>query len=472
MYAKQDLPIYWSSFPGTPTDKCFTTRESLRQVIYTREKNKKKNHLVVMRDYDCADESKCTRLHFKPKECDLLGLFDVRLAATLRRRRVFFVGDYSMKQQYENMLCVLSPLMWPNMKPKHLEKGARTGLKGEAYVLWNKDTELHFLYAGFYKQKGSKKSSHKDGIYEIADVLRERRENFRPTDVVLANIGNDYGDSKTYKQSLLKFLRTYEDIKGDANAPMIVWRESSAQHHSGHVGGDILRPLSSWNAAEQGSVPQAQLERSMKEKEKIHCHAIRGDELLEGNWRNDMANRLMESAGIPILRIWKSTSMKWNWYRGYCKDSDLPEAKGAHCERWGPCKHHCNPGVVTSFNELFLTFVDSPVISKNLRQREKTLQPSANSTVTEAKSYHRILAERMMKVFLNTNEIWPFNNQAQINPGAGEKVKWDKLEHVNKKEEKYWNEKRKEAEASDTSKAKYSEDKSSTKKSSSHKKNG
>jgi hypothetical protein len=346
--------------------------------------------------------------------------------------------------------------------------------------LWNQDTEIHFLYAGLYKRKSNDK---KYAIHKIADVLRERREDFRPTDVVVANIGNDYGDSKAYKQSLLKFLRTYEDIKGDPNAPMVLWRESSAQHHAGHVGGDILRPLGSWTEAEKekGAQQQAQLlERSVKEKSAIHCHAIRGDDLIEGNWRNEMANRLMESAGIHILRVWKSTSMKYNWYRSWCKDSDLLESKGAHCERWGPCKHHCNPGVVTSFNELFLTFVDSPVISKDLRQREKRVQMQVQVGSTEeatTKSYHRVLVERMMKVFLSTNEIWPFNNQAQINPGAGEKVKWDKLESVGKNEEKYWNEKRKEAAAFSLeggSKAETSpKDKaSSSKKKSSHKKNG
>ena len=83
-----------------------------------------------------------------------------------------------MKQQYENMLCVLSPLMWPNMKPKHLEKGARTGLKGEAYVLWNKDTEIHFLYAGFYKQKGSKKGNHESPVPGLVKSITQHK-NFR-----------------------------------------------------------------------------------------------------------------------------------------------------------------------------------------------------------------------------------------------------------------------------------------------------
>lgn len=463
VYASEDLPVYWPSNPGTPTDKCFSKRESLRKVLHTRSKNKKKDHFVVFRDYDCDAESKCSKLHFKPSQCEVLRLFDVRVAATLKRRRVFFVGDYSMKQQYENLLCVLSPFLWPMKSLKTLKKGSRTGLTGEGFATWNHETEIHFIYAGFHRlskkrdvqaeKKGSGSRGGTDagtltddlneyGIYEIADVLRERQSDFRATDIVVANIGNDYGDETLYKQSLLRFLRVVEDMKAEENAPLVVWRESSAQHHSGHEGGDIFRPHSPHNQLD--ATPANPVGRTMAEKLGIHCHAIQEQELKEGNWRNDLANRLMASAGIQILRVWKSTASNWKSYRHWCKDSELPEAKGAHCERWGPCKSHCNPGVVTYFNELLLTFIDAPVISKDLRLREKTLNVSSDPNQT-IKSYHRVLTEHMVKVFLKTNEVWPFDRKkAQINP-KGEDVKWNKLEQTGKKEEKYWEKKQKES---------------------------
>ena len=60
-----------------------------------------------------------------------------------------------MKQQFENMLCVLSPLMWPKMKRMGASEGRRTGLRGHAYSLWNHQSEIHFIYAGFHKLDGA-----------------------------------------------------------------------------------------------------------------------------------------------------------------------------------------------------------------------------------------------------------------------------------------------------------------------------
>ena len=503
VYEKENLPLYWGGYPGTPTDKCFSKRESLRKVLHTRSSNRKKDHFVVFRDYDCKDATGCSRLRFKPSQCSLLRLFDVRVAATLRKRRVFFIGDYSMKQQYESLKCVLAPLMWPKMKRLGAKKGSRTGLKGEAYTIFNHETEIHCVYAGFYRLKEGKKRGKRGGemdlddlglgselreaakaahakssgerggdlslmtddladhgIYEIGDVLRERGGHFRPTDIVVANIGNDYSDDRVYKQSLLRFMRAYEDLKqgdGGARAPLVLWRETAAQHHGSHFGGDILRPRSAHNA--QGQPQASPLGRTIEEKSEIQCASLAHKELAESNWRNDLANKLMESAGIKVLRVWKPSTKKSDWYRGWCKDSDLPESNGAHCERWGPCKHHCSPGAITFFNEVLLTMIESPPVARNLALRQKQWDASGSGTgnatdatadlppspKVKAKTYHRELKERMVKVFLSTNEVWPFDRKKpQINPNP-EDVKWEKLDpNVGKEDERYWNSKRKE----------------------------
>jgi hypothetical protein len=56
----------------------------------------------------------------------------------------------------------------------------------------------------------------------------------------------------------------------------------------------------------------------------------------DGNWRNDLANRLMETAGLPVLRIWEASTKRHDWYTGKCL--------GGFCHKWGPCMHYCSPG--------------------------------------------------------------------------------------------------------------------------------
>lgn len=66
---------------------------------------------------------------------------------------------------------------------------------------------------------------------ELADAIQENMHNFKPTDVIVFNIGNDYAEPRSLQASLLKFLRLYED--NAEHMPVLIWQESTAQHHQG-----------------------------------------------------------------------------------------------------------------------------------------------------------------------------------------------------------------------------------------------
>lgn len=49
-------------------------------------------------------------------------------------------------------------------------------------------------------------------------------------------------------------------------------------------------------------------------EETIKCGNVPAQEMEEGNWRNQLSNRLIEAAGIPILRIWKVVSCDFHFH--------------------------------------------------------------------------------------------------------------------------------------------------------------
>lgn len=79
----------------------------------------------------------------------------------------------------------------------------------------------------------------------------------------------------------------------------------------------------------------------MAHLETIQCKDVPFAVHRDNNWRNDLANRLVETAQIPVLRVWESSTRRHDWYSRRCESG--------YCDRFGPCMHYCNPGAVTQW---------------------------------------------------------------------------------------------------------------------------
>jgi hypothetical protein len=225
---------------------------------------------------------------------------------------------------------------------------------------------------------------------------------FKPWDVMVANVGAEFSEARIYQRNLLNFLKLYDDKKdvlpvilwretpaqvytrttrytlclsprlmatflGSAwvratqvspgkryGLPLLCWRESMSavhcecvhgisqrgvaavcwQHHDPalYKGGDVLspihrdflapppprdvgnKPLSTneqkhlayvrAHPKELGAPTEAEHAHVKHMAESVMCKDVPFPILREHNWRNDLANRLVETAGIPVLRIW------------------------------------------------------------------------------------------------------------------------------------------------------------------------
>jgi len=205
-------------------------------------------------------------------------------------------------------------------------------------------------------------------------------DEFLAGDVIIMGMGSDYDEPRAYQATLLKFLQLYEDQNDQL--PVVIWRENPAQHHLGYESGDILVPLAARGHADMRRADQPAFVAAGKgynneedapnlegkelikwRQNNVQCGEITLAEFEEHNWRNKLANRLVEAAGIPILRIWKATTMQSDWYKKSCG--------GGLCDRWGPCMHFCSTsGALTYFNELTLTLLDSQPLQDTFKARE------------------------------------------------------------------------------------------------------
>ena len=406
VYEKHPLPIYYQESPGTPPSRCSLFHQDIKKYA-----NGKKHRPVwrVETEVDCDATSvngNPLQLRFKPSGCQLRPLYDVTLAQLLEGRTVWIVGDSIAYQQYEALTCMLSML---HFEKDELVPGRTTGATGPSVSFGDGKFKVNFMYAGLYQehedpeqagiearnafaanltefsdddlqglpqdlQEFLKDPTLKKGqdarwlSQELADIIEERMDEYRPGDVILANIGQDYSDPRSYQQALLKFMRLYE--RRHKELPVIIWRETTAQHHQAHRGGDITQP----EAAAYGHEVRAG-SRTYEQRREIQCGVVPPSEFDRGNWRNKMANRLLEAARIPILRVWKASTMRHDWYRNYC-DRRVGEKSGwrsYECDRWGPCMHFCKGPMTTLFNELFQGVLESQALQATFLARDPTL---------------------------------------------------------------------------------------------------
>ena len=412
------LPIYDAKYPGTDVSKCYAQK----QKVFSLHKKKKG---ITLWDhetkYDCGASSEMTsRLIFNPRpagisdtgSCRLIPLLPDLIIKRLKNRRIWFFGDYVLKQQYEALACNIA---LHQVRAGTSHAGKRTGGRSIFSTYGqNEATSLFYTYVGHYRkdpsveavnvevqglgdeikhefgvnadvaaQLNNAPSPHRIGLIDLADAIEERMEDFLATDIIVTSYGSDFEETRDLQSSLLKFLRLYEEH--NERLPIVLWRELTAQHHLGFRGGDILQPLQKskdgilipegdaqpdapLSEKYKSAIPVVRLEMSPGEKaNRIKCGPIPFAEMELGNWRNKLANRLMEAAGIPIMRVWEATTKRHDWYK--------PSCPGGLCDRWGPCMYYCSPGVPTFLNEVLFTFLQGSPVQDALAVRKKETIP-------------------------------------------------------------------------------------------------
>uniref|UniRef100_A0A061R3K2 Transmembrane protein n=1 Tax=Tetraselmis sp. GSL018 TaxID=582737 RepID=A0A061R3K2_9CHLO len=305
---KAHLPIFDVAHPGSPKATCFTGHKP----------SGKKGFVVST----CPAEqwNQLLKERWVGTQCTLRPLHEEMLFYLLRSHRVWFFGDYNMKTVFKTLQCTMAKY---GKKHGVLPPGSITGVRPEYQQIgFQGETELFYVYVGPYRQdehQAEAKVAPRDGLgseirskygldatlnldshaddhvrlHELADAIQESLGYFQASDIMVVNIGNDHREPRSLQTSLLKFLRVYEDNK--ENLPVVVWQESTAQHHSGFKGGDRFGQ----HQAERPEDPTGLF------GERITCGSVPQQEMRDGNWRNQMSNRLVEAAGIPILRVWQ-----------------------------------------------------------------------------------------------------------------------------------------------------------------------
>eukprot|EP00873_Tetraselmis_striata_P045344 jgi/Tetstr1/465608/TSEL_010254.t1 len=239
------LPIYDQNHLNTPKALCFTG-------------SKKQTRGWKTQACSAAVWEHQIKARWSSASCAMKPLYEDMLLALLRGHRVWFFGDQNTESIYKTLACTMAPHRKGAGK---LAQGTITGMTPVYQSFgFQQDTALHYVYVGPYQAKPSDgpagsqadmglgaelrsrygidtaAQENLDRQHELADALQENMDNFLPTDVIVLNIGNDFKEPRRMQASLLKFLRVYQD--NAERMPVVIWQESTAQHHVGFKGGD------------------------------------------------------------------------------------------------------------------------------------------------------------------------------------------------------------------------------------------
>ena len=137
--------------------------------------------------------------------------------------------------------------------------------------------------------------------------------------IAIVNVGLHYNSAKSYARFLADFER--ECLKKRCTNAFIVWQETTSQHFPYSKNGYFR----------------------LRGPCKSGCVAMRRTVLLKGDFRNQMANELMEKYRVPVLRVWELTQGAHDMHVQFNSKSNV-------CD----CTHFCNTalGVFRAFNRI------------------------------------------------------------------------------------------------------------------------
>ena len=137
--------------------------------------------------------------------------------------------------------------------------------------------------------------------------------------IAVVNVGLHYNSAKSYARFLADFER--ECLKKRCTNANIVWQETASQHFPGSINGYFR----------------------LRGPCKSGCTALSRTSLRSGDFRNRMANELMQKYQVPILKVWEITQGAYNMHVQFNSKSGL-------CD----CTHFCNTpmGVFRAYNRV------------------------------------------------------------------------------------------------------------------------
>eukprot|EP00899_Mesostigma_viride_P010282 jgi/Mesvir1/19255/Mv10337-RA.1 len=332
--------------------------------------------------HNCEDPEKravMERLQYHPKGCWLQPFKDETFMHLFANRTLWFVGDYISRQHFASLSCLLHRFQVQQLR---IVPGSVTGLSGVSVQLQH-NIVLNYLDAGVRLAAPRAEKHRVEGLggdllrrfdvhqavtehhekeylrqqdtyddWGVAAVIQERMSEFHSSDVMIVNLGHDYKDFTTYQRRVMEFVRLHDE--NTDLLPILLWRETTAQHHDGYEGGDITNPLPVMEPVERDFLLG-------HARPPLHCVPFDVAQLHSSNWRNRMANKLLEQAGIPILRVFDASVQRHDWHSEKCL--------GGQCDRWGPCQHYCLPGAPFHWTEILFNMAMAEPIQHAFAER-------------------------------------------------------------------------------------------------------
>ena len=165
----------------------------------------------------------------------------------------------------------------------------------------------------------------------VAAKLEEaiERLQLRVNDVVIANVGAAYAPSQAVQYAAeMSALAEYLEVN-NGTLPAFVWRETYAQHYLGGGGLPEEGPLGmSWGAANDAG-----------RCEIGGCRAHNASDYRDANFRNEIANAVLENTTALVLRTWNMSA----------------HASAMVMNEISDCTHYCLPGLPDAAGDMLYT---------------------------------------------------------------------------------------------------------------------
>ena len=245
---------------------------------------------------------------------EMLTLTPCDLWPWLRGRTLWLVGDSMMQQMTKAAICFMYEF-W-DLEIKSLDNvtkaaGLYQDYLGEFCIEMPEETRICHLR-----------------VNTVDNLTQRVLPNFRkftgkPSDVIVVNVGIWYSIPSQYETDMAHFAGYYSAHKYEL--PFMLWRDTAAQHFATPTGEFGLRlaipfvckPLNVTLQDDNLLMPQEQ------------CDAAAARDIVQGGFRNRIANPIISSLGMPIIQTWNLSVPLWEYYH--------------HVAEKGDCTHSCHP---------------------------------------------------------------------------------------------------------------------------------
>ena len=245
---------------------------------------------------------------------EMLTLTPCDLWPWLRGRTLWLVGDSMMQQLTKAAICFMYEFWDLEIKPlDNITKagGLYQDYLGEFCIEMPEDSRICHIR-----------------VNTVGNLTQRVLPNFskfsgKTSDVIVVNVGIWYSVPSQYATDMALFADYYSVHKHEL--PFILWRDTAAQHFATATGEFGLRlsipfvckPLNVTLQDDNTLIPQEK------------CDAAAAQEIVQGGFRNRIANPIISSLGIPVIHTWNLSVPLWEYYH--------------HVAEKGDCTHSCHP---------------------------------------------------------------------------------------------------------------------------------